>query len=174
MDYYELYRVYRAPGWGLLLVVGGSLVLSVVGLFRLWNSRKRVVALVYCLGILCYPAGFPAIVSVPNRHLAKWIVIPYAALSPLWLLAGFVLLKHAKLSEDGENALQLVTVDNGPSRIRRLVGLALLLVSIVAWTYGATHPEIPKNAEIALLALFLYSAAIGSFWAATGSPLMDS
>ena len=157
---------YRSGG--LIIIV--SLVMAVIGFWRLWMAGRQKAFFKFLAGVVAYPVVFSLVSKIPDDHLRLWVAIPVACLLPLWLLIGIFIYtasENAKSKHMKENTIRPESNDTFITK-RRILGLILSLVGVVVWVYGATHPEMTKNIEIILLGGFMYAMLIGLCWLITG------
>ena len=158
---------YRSGG--LIIVV--SLFMAFIGFWRLWRAGRQKAFFKFLAGVMAYPVVFSLVSKISDDHLRLWVAIPVACLSPLWLLIGIFIYTSSE-SAASKNAIEKKAILNESDDVfftgRRIVGLILSLVGVIAWVFGATHPEMTKMIEIVALGVFMYATLIGICWLITG------
>ena len=158
---------YRSGG--LIIVV--SLIMALIGYWRLWRVGRKKVFFMFLIGIAAFPILFSLVLKISDDHLRLWVGVPVICLIPFWLIAGFFIYNAAE-NEISKNVNDRTNIlpESASTFITktRIFGLILSLIGIILWIYGATHPEMTKMIEILVLGGFSYSMLIGLCWLISG------
>jgi len=160
---------YRSGG----IIILVSLVMAVIGFWRLWRAGRKKAFFMFIAGVVAYPIMFSLVMKVSDDHLRLWVAVPVAGLGPLWLLIGLFVYgspenEPSKQLIDGKN----ISSESQKSTTRtRILGLILTLIGIILWVYGATHPYMISMTKLIVLGGFMYSTLIGLCWLITGKKM---
>ncbi len=162
--------MYYRSGGGIIIV---SLIMLVIGFWRLWRIGRRKAFFMFLAGIIAYPVVFSLVLNIADDHLRLWAAVPVACLAPFWIIIG-IFVYSASESTKSKHIKEGATLHRSNVVFmtkRRLLGLILSLTGILVWGYGATHPEITTKTEILALGVSMYSMLIGLCWLITGKRL---
>jgi hypothetical protein len=156
---------YRSSA-GLLLIV--SAFAFVLGLWRLAKSRRWRLFAVVTTAFFGYAALLYAVYLIPDTHLRLWTAVVVIVGFPAWIMAGPIV--YGVSSRTPEQLLGEASTHPSARNIRRRGGIVLFL-GAAAWCYGAFGSDLPRQIELAVLAVALYGFVLGGYWLLSGRKL---
>lgn len=86
---------------GAFAIIFVSLVLSFIGAYNLVRIRKYLVLTVYLILVIGYPISLYVMFTTSYiREMPEWLALSIggflAALSPVWLMSGFMIYRFAE------------------------------------------------------------------------------
>lgn len=156
---------YRSSA-GLILIF--SAFTFVLGLWRFARSGRWGLLAVVITAFFGYVGLLYAVYLIPDPHLRLWTAVVVVIGFPVWLMAGPIVYGMSS-RPPGQLSGQWQSKPSTRS-IRYRGGIGLFL-GVAAWCYGAFGSDLPRQVELALLAVALYGFVLGGYWLLSGRKL---
>ena len=161
----------RYGGGGVVFLI--SLIMGIIGFWRLWKENRIKTLAKFLILIILYPVTFSFIMKISDDHLRIWVAIPVIILFPAWILMGFFIYNASENSTFNKIKSEMDKSSESKRKIR-FHGLIFCIIGFVLWLYGVTHPKMAKTTELIVLGGFMYLMLIGTYLLLTGKKLRDS